>query len=129
MAKITIYTIIAAQFQYGFSKPWCHVLTNDTANFFTPGKWHYGLVSVDMCHNVIERLPSSTSLLSTRASPVSLPPVTKPATAPGIPFLSSTLDTIFVTAIAHNGVVGDGFQIVAFPAANERARFLKQWKE
>ena len=81
-------------------------------------------ISVDMCHNIYERLPSSTSLHPTSASPVSLPPVTKPATAPGIPFLSSTLDTNFVTAIAHNGVVGDGFQIVAFPAANERARFL-----
>jgi len=69
-------------------------------------------------------LPSSTSWLSTIALPVSLPPVTRLATAPGIPFLSRTVDTIFVTAMAHKGVVGDGFQIVAFPAAKESAKFL-----
>ena len=27
-------------------------------------------------------------------------------------------------AIEHNGVVGEGFHIVAFPAASESARFL-----
>lgn len=27
----------------------------------------------------------------------------------------------------HKGVVGDGFQIVAFPAAMERAKFLLIW--
>jgi len=70
--------------------------------------------------------PSSTSRLSAIASPVSLPPVTRLATAPGIPFFSRTVETIFVTAIAHRGVVGDGFQIVAFPAARESARFLNE---
>jgi len=86
----------------------------------------WSLVNSVICHKAFEGLPSSTLLLSTSALPVSLPPVTKPATAPGTPLLSSTLDTIFVTAMAHKGVVGEGFHIVAFPAANERARFLIQ---
>jgi len=73
---------------------------------------------------LIKCLPSSTFRLSTIASPDSLPPVTKLATAPGIPFFSSMLETIFVTAIAHKGVVGEGFQIVVLPAARDRARFL-----
>ena len=34
---------------------------------------------------------------------------------------------IFVVAILQRGVDGEGFHIVAFPAANERARFL--WRE
>jgi len=46
------------------------------------------------------------------------------ATAPGIPFLSRTSDIILVTAIAQSGVVGDGFQIVEFPAARDIAKFL-----
>jgi hypothetical protein len=65
----------------------------------------------------------STSLLSTIACPTSLPPVTRPATAPGIPFFSKTPETILVTAIEHNGVLCEGFQIVALPAAIEIARF------
>jgi hypothetical protein len=69
-------------------------------------------------------LPRSTSLLSTMASPVSFPPTIRAATAPGTPFLSRTLATILVTAIEHSGVVGDGFQTVALPAAMERATFL-----
>ena len=40
-------------------------------------------------------------------------------------FFSSTLETILVTAMEHSGVVGDGFQIVAFPAAIEMERFLE----
>ena len=56
---------------------------------------------------------------------MSLPPMTSPATAPGTPFLSRTPDIILVTAIEHKGVVGDGFQMVAFPAASDNARFLR----
>ena len=66
----------------------------------------------------------STSWLCTIASPTSFPPVTRPATAPGILFFSSTLETILVTAIEHSGVVGEGFQMVALPAAIEMDRFL-----
>ena len=66
----------------------------------------------------------STSLLSATPSPTSFPPVTRLATAPGRPFLSSTLATIFVTAMEHSDVVGDGFHIVALPAAIEIERFL-----
>jgi hypothetical protein len=33
---------------------------------------------------------------------------------------------IFVTAIAERGVVSEGFQIVAFPATRESARFLEK---
>ena len=66
----------------------------------------------------------STSELWTTASPTSLPPVTRPATAPGTPFFSSTLETIFVTAMEQSGVLGAGFQSVAFPAAKDNARFL-----
>jgi hypothetical protein len=66
----------------------------------------------------------STSRLCTKASPTSFPPVTRPATAPGILFLSNTLETILVTAMEHRGVVGEGFQMVAFPAAIEMERFL-----
>src|SRR5216684_571964 len=66
----------------------------------------------------------STSSLCTIASPTSLPPVTRPATAPGISFFSKTPETILVTAMEHNGVLGEGFQIVALPAAIEIARFL-----
>ena len=51
--------------------------------------------------------------------------MTSPATAPGISFFSSTLATILVVAIEHNGVLGAGFHNVALPAANERARFLE----
>jgi hypothetical protein len=51
--------------------------------------------------------------------------VTSPATAPGILFFSSTLETILVTAIEQSGVVGEGFQIVALPAAIEIERFLE----
>jgi hypothetical protein len=50
--------------------------------------------------------------------------MTRPATAPGISLRSRTLETIFVTAMEQRGVVGDGFQSVALPAANERAKFL-----
>lgn len=32
---------------------------------------------------------------------------------------------ILVTAMEVNGVVGDGFQIVAFPAAKESDKFLQ----
>lgn len=67
----------------------------------------------------------STSLLPTTASPTSLPPVTSPATAPGRPFLSSTLEMMFVMAIEHNGVEGDGFQSVALPATKDNAKFLE----
>ena len=67
----------------------------------------------------------STSWLCTKASPTSFPPVTRPATAPGILFFSSTLETILVTAIEHSGVVGEGFQMVALPAAIEMERFLE----
>lgn len=66
----------------------------------------------------------STSRLCTNASPTSFPPVTRPATAPGISFFSNTLETILVTAMEHSGVVGEGFQMVAFPAAIEMERFL-----
>lgn len=62
------------------------------------------------------------------AAPASLPPVTRPATAPFIPFASKTLETILVTATAQRGVLGDGFQSVAFPAAIESARFLNQYR-
>jgi hypothetical protein len=31
---------------------------------------------------------------------------------------------IFVTAMAQRGVVGEGFQIVALPAARDSAKFL-----
>lgn len=37
---------------------------------------------------------------------------------------SSTSAIIFVTAIAHRGVVGEGFQIFAFPAAKDSEKFL-----
>ncbi len=30
----------------------------------------------------------------------------------------------FVTAMEHRGVLGEGFQSVAFPAARDKARFL-----
>ena len=50
--------------------------------------------------------------------------MTSPATAPGTPFLSRTPATIFVTAIEHRGVLGDGFQSVALPAARDNAKFL-----
>lgn len=66
----------------------------------------------------------STSLLSATPSPTSFPPVTRLAIAPGRPFLSSTPATIFVTAMEHSDVVGDGFHIVALPAAIEIERFL-----
>ena len=69
-------------------------------------------------------LPMSTSWLCTTASPTSLPPVTRPATAPGISFFSNTPETILVTAMEHSGVLGEGFQMVALPAAIEIARFL-----
>jgi len=69
-------------------------------------------------------LPKSTFRLSTTAAPTSLPPVIKPATAPGIPLRSRTLEIIFVIAMEQRGVLGDGFQSVALPAASERARFL-----
>jgi hypothetical protein len=69
-------------------------------------------------------IPKSTYWLSTTAPPASLPPVTSPATAPGIPFCSKTLEIILVTAMEQSGVVADGFQRVAFPAARDRARFL-----
>ncbi len=39
-------------------------------------------------------------------------------------FFSNTLEIILVTAMEHNGVVGEGFQMVAFPAAIEMERFL-----
>ena len=68
----------------------------------------------------------STSWLCTKASPTSFPPVTRPATAPGILFFSRTLETILVTAIEHSGVVGEGFQMVALPAAIEMERFLEK---
>ena len=68
--------------------------------------------------------PMSTSWLWTTASPTSLPPVTRPATAPGTSFFSRTPETILVTAMEQSGVVGEGFQIVALPAAIEIARFL-----
>jgi hypothetical protein len=71
-----------------------------------------------------EILPSGTSALSTTASPTSLPPVTRAEAAPGIPFRSNTLAMIFVTAMAHNGVVGEGFQTFAFPAAKDNEKFL-----
>lgn len=58
------------------------------------------------------------------ASPMSLPPVTRLAIAPGRPFFSNTFAIKDVTAIEHNGVVGEGFHMVAFPAAKESARFL-----
>ena len=61
------------------------------------------------------------------AEPTSFPPVTRPATAPGILFLSRTPETILVTAIEHKGVLGDGFQTVALPAANASAKFLMVW--
>ena len=66
----------------------------------------------------------STSLLCTKASPTSFPPVTRPAAAPGTPFFSKTPETILVTAMEHNGVLGEGFQIVALPTAIEMAKFL-----
>lgn len=69
-------------------------------------------------------LPILTCSLSTTASPTSLPPITRPATAPGMLFRSKALDTILVTATEQSGVVGEGFHSVAFPAASERARFL-----
>ena len=65
----------------------------------------------------------STLGLPTTASPTALPPVTNPATAPGTPFLSSTLETIFVTAMEQSGVLGAGFQSVALPAASDRDKF------
>lgn len=68
--------------------------------------------------------PRSISLLSTTASPTSLSPTTRPATAPGIPFFSRTAEMIFVTAIEHRGVVFEGFHKVAFPAARLKERFL-----
>ncbi len=68
----------------------------------------------------------STSRLSTKASPTSLPPVTRPATAPGTSFFSKTPAMILVTAMEHSGVLGEGFQIVALPAAIEIARFLQK---
>ncbi len=68
--------------------------------------------------------PMSTSWLSAIDSPTSLPPVTRPATAPGTPFRSKTPETILVTAMEHSDVLGEGFQIVALPAAIEIARFL-----
>jgi len=34
---------------------------------------------------------------------------------------------MFVTAIEHSGVLGEGFQSVAFPATNESARFPIRW--
>lgn len=68
----------------------------------------------------------STSWLCTKASPTSFPPVTRPATAPGILFFSRTLETILVTAIEHSGVVGEGFHMVALPAAIEMERFLER---
>jgi hypothetical protein len=43
---------------------------------------------------------------------------------PGTPFFSKTPETILVTAMEHSGVLGEGFQIVALPAAIEIARFL-----
>jgi hypothetical protein len=49
--------------------------------------------------------------------------VTRVATAPGIPFLTKTSAMIFVTAMEHSGVVGEGFQMVLFPAASDRAKF------
>ena len=69
-------------------------------------------------------IPISTSWLSTTARPIGVPPMTSPATAPGISFFSRTLATILVVAIEHNGVLGAGFHNVALPAANESARFL-----
>lgn len=68
-------------------------------------------------------VPKSTSRLSTVAAPTSFPPVTSVATA-GIPFFFSTSETIFVTAMEHRGVLGEGFHKVALPAANDNARFL-----
>ena len=44
--------------------------------------------------------------------------------APGIPLLSRTRETMLITAMEHKGVVGDGFQMVAFPAAIDSAKFL-----
>jgi hypothetical protein len=55
--------------------------------------------------------------------------VTRPATAPGTPFFSKTPPTILVTAMEHSGVLGEGFQIVALPAAIEIARFLQKKKK
>lgn len=68
----------------------------------------------------------STSSLSTTASPTSLSPMTRPATAPGMPFFSRTDAIILVVAMLVRGVVGEGFQRVAFPAARDSARFLNQ---
>lgn len=65
----------------------------------------------------------STALLSVIATPTSLPPVTKDETAPGTPFFSKTWAMILVTAMAHNGVEGDGFHSVALPAAKDREKF------
>lgn len=70
----------------------------------------------------------STPLLSTTASPTSLLPMTRLAAAPGMLLRSKTPETIFVTAIEQREVLGDGFHNVALPAANERARFLKERK-
>jgi hypothetical protein len=41
-----------------------------------------------------------------------------------MPFRSSTDETIFVVAMLQSGVDGEGFQMVALPAAKESARFL-----
>ena len=58
------------------------------------------------------------------ASPHSLSPVTKLATAPEILFCSKTFEMMFVTAMEQSGVVGEGFHTVALPAAMDNARFL-----
>lgn len=41
-----------------------------------------------------------------------------------MPLRSNTSAIIFVTAMAHRGVVGEGFQTFAFPAAKDSEKFL-----
>lgn len=81
-----------------------------------------GLVGIAPHNQTI--IPRSISRLFTKDTPISSLPVTRPATAPGKPFFSKTFEIIDVTAMEHRGVVGEGFHIVAFPAARDKARFL-----
>lgn len=57
------------------------------------------------------------------ASPTSAPPQHTEATAPGIPFFSSTLDMIFVVAIVIKLVLVAPFHNTLFPHTNAIAAF------
>jgi hypothetical protein len=123
--EYVMHTVVSTKLKQDFAEPTLDVLPNHPANMFAASERHLLQLISDSPKLVDHGSPMSTPASSTTASPTSLPPVTKAERAPERPFFSNTEAMIFVVAMAHNEVLGAGFQTVALPAASDSDRFLQ----